>query len=579
MLARGRNARASLAVLLLAVGPAPLVAQQVDGVDLERRGLYEQALEAYRREIETDRADVSAWLGLERLLGQMGRLESLIPLIDTVLTEDPDNRFVREIELRTWSSLGRIDSLEAAAIRWIDVAPEATAPYRQWAFALARRGEYEQAIGILEKGKARLGGPALAPELARLHASAGNWHAAAEEWRSAVVANESYTLSAVAALRDAPKWARESLLAPLTHPDADPAASRLGAELLVMWERSAEGWALLDASLPEDDEDAVSVLARFVERTRRMDTADAARARGYALERLAGLSDGPDAERAVLEAAQAFADAGELGGARRMLEQLAESPTTAPADAGDAMATVIRVTIELGRVEEAEQRFLDWQERLNADDAEDLRRRLARAWIERGELDKASALLEQDASIGSLALLGWTRLYSGDLNGATELFRTAGPYALSREEATRRTGVLALMQRIEADSLPELGKALLTLARGDSAQAIEQLSETAGLLPQTGGRAEVLTMAGELAIARRDYGRAEPILLEALAADSVGPAAPAAEYAMAVVLTRTERLEEAEQRLEHLILAYSDSAVVPDARRLLDQLRGAVPRS
>jgi hypothetical protein len=31
--------------------------------------------------------------------------------------------------------------------------------------------------------------------------------------------------------------------------------------------------------------------------------------------------------------------------------------------------------------------------------------------------------------------------------------------------------------------------------------------------------------------------------------------------------------------LEHLILTYPESALVPQARRLLDQTRGAVPRT
>jgi hypothetical protein len=41
----------------------------------------------------------------------------------------------------------------------------------------------------------------------------------------------------------------------------------------------------------------------------------------------------------------------------------------------------------------------------------------------------------------------------------------------------------------------------------------------------------------------------------------------------------TGRPEEAAQQLEHLILGYPESAVVPQARRLLEQARGQVPRS
>jgi tetratricopeptide (TPR) repeat protein len=575
----GRNARVLPAVIVLVVGSTSLAAQQVDGTELERRGLYEEALGAYRQVLQTDRTNVTAWLGLERVLGQMNRLESLISLVDSALTELPEDRFLREIQLRAWSSLERMDSLEAAVIRWIQVAPESDDPYRQWAFALARRGDHDRAITILAEGRAQLGDTVLASELARMFASTGDWPAAAREWAAAVTKNESYSMSAVASLRDAPTWARDPLLRPLTPPEGDGAANRLGAELLVTWDRAEEGWTLLDSSLPGSSRQAAAVLERFIERTRRMGSADAARARGYALERLAELSTGQEAERARLEAAQAFADAGELGGARRMLERLAEVPAATPSDAGEAMATVIRVTIELGRIDEAQQRFQVWQDRMGADDVEDLRRHLGRAWIERGELARAEEILSSDTSIGSLALLGWVRLYLGDLRAAAELFRAAGPFALSREEATHRTGVLALIQRIEADSVPGLGSALLTLAQGDTASAVERLDDVARRMPPEGGRAELLTRAGELAVASGLYSDAEPLLLGALSADSAGPAAPVAEYALAVLFTRTERPDRAKQTLEHLILTYTDSAVVPDARRLLDQISGAIPKS
>jgi tetratricopeptide (TPR) repeat protein len=574
-----RNAWILLPVVMTAAGSVPSQAQQVDGTELERRGLYEQAVVAYRQVLQTDRTNVTAWLGLERVLGQMSLLESIFSLVDSVLAELPENRFVREIQLRAWSSLGRLDSLESAANRWIAAAPESTDPYRQWSFALARRGEYDRAIEILQAGRNQLGQTALASELARMYGSSGDWQAASGEWSTAVAENESHVMSAVAALRDAPAWARESALRPLTPPEGDSAAGRLGAELLVTWGRAEEGWSLLDSSLPSDRGRAAAALNRFIERTRRVGGEQSARARGYALERLAGITSGQESERARLEAAQAFADAGELAGARRMLERLAESPATTPSDAGEAMATVIRVTIELGRTDEAQQRFLEWQDRMSADATEQLRHRLAGAWIEQGELQRAETILEGDPTIGSLALLGWVRLYGGDLMGASELFRAAGPFALSREEATRRTGMMALIQRIEADSVPGLGPALLYLAQGDTARSVEGIGEAARTVPRLGGRAELLTLAGELAVASRDYSTAEPLLLDAIDADPGGPAAPAAEYALALLMSRTERPDLAKQRLEHLILTYTDSAVVPDARRMLDQLSGAIPRS
>ena len=58
-----------------------------------------------------------------------------------------------------------------------------------------------------------------------------------------------------------------------------------------------------------------------------------------------------------------------------------------------------------------------------------------------------------------------------------------------------------------------------------------------------------------------------------------GAAAPAAELEWARLLLRQARPADAVSHLEHLILAYPGSAVVPEARRELERAKGAIPRS
>ena len=58
-----------------------------------------------------------------------------------------------------------------------------------------------------------------------------------------------------------------------------------------------------------------------------------------------------------------------------------------------------------------------------------------------------------------------------------------------------------------------------------------------------------------------------------------GAAAPAAELEWARLLLRQGRSSDAVTRLEHLILTYPGSAVVPEARRELERAKGAIPRS
>src|SRR3989441_5892195 len=80
---------------------------------------------------------------------------------------------------------------------------------------------------------------------------------------------------------------------------------------------------------------------------------------------------------------------------------------------------------------------------------------------------------------------------------AQQLFRAAGPYAGERRDATERSGVLALLQQLPSDRFPELGAALLLVARGDSAGALAGLraaAERAG-----NARPDVLLQAGRIA--------------------------------------------------------------------------------
>ena len=67
--------------------------------------------------------------------------------------------------------------------------------------------------------------------------------------------------------------------------------------------------------------------------------------------------------------------------------------------------------------------------------------------------------------------------------------------------------------------------------------------------------------------------------MEALQADSMGPSAPTAEYSLGVVLADSGREDAAAERLEHMILTHPGSALVPEARRLLDRVRGAIPNN
>jgi hypothetical protein len=60
-------------------------------------------------------------------------------------------------------------------------------------------------------------------------------------------------------------------------------------------------------------------------------------------------------------------------------------------------------------------------------------------------------------------------------------------------------------------------------------------------------------------------------------AQAVPASSAAAEFALAELLVRTGKRDQAVIALEHLLVTWPTSAVVPQARRLLDVARGAVP--
>ncbi len=114
------------------------------------------------------------------------------------------------------------------------------------------------------------------------------------------------------------------------------------------------------------------------------------------------------------------------------------------------------------------------------------------------------------------------------------------------------------------------------MERGDTATAVAVLSSVAEALPARAGGAELYLLAAKIEVSRGRRGAAERFLRLADNAD-VPATAPAAELELARLLVGLERMKEAVDLLEHLIITYSESALVPQARRLLDEVRGAVP--
>jgi len=586
--------RRSLEVALVVL-VSPLSAQAIgQGFELERAGHYDQAASIYFATLRAEPANVSALLGLERVLPPLNRLSELLPAARRATAASPANVTLRGILLRTYVALNEPDSARAVALRWAAASPRDEGPYREWAIALEDVHRHADARAVLLSGRQAIGRPgAFGIELAELDRLTGDWQGAAREWAAALPDAPAQLTNAVSELAEAPEAERERIARVLTGEGAEGKEAgesamltrRLAAELLLGWGQAARAWIVFAPTVANPSSDALFALKRFADMAGARGTPDARRVRGLALARYGEMAPEPEAARAWADAARAFVEAGDRAAAREVLERVARDSSAPPDVQQLAQSAVVEALIDGGQLEEA-ARQLASDHRLSADDRAGLSRRLARARIAGGgDVDGAEVALANDSSIEGLAVAGWIALYRGRLKRALELFQAAGPYAGDRRDATERSEALALLQQVPRDSFPELGSALLLVARGDSTGAVAALSRAADRLDPGagGGRTDILLVAGR--IAARPGGSLEQqrtalaLFDEVVRTGGQGAAAPAAELEWARLLVRQGQSADAIQHLEHLILSYPGSALVPEARRELERAKGAIPQS
>jgi hypothetical protein len=355
-----------------------------------------------------------------------------------------------------------------------------------------------------------------------------------------------------------------------------PPGERLAAGLQLRWGEPLAAARRLSAAFRPGSVEGLDALREALETLRGPQTTELFLARATLLETLAERSPAPQRPRLRLEAAQAYTDGGDQVAARRLLASLAGDSAATPALAASATSTLVSVLVDEGGLEEADRRFRELAPLLGEEDRQRLAVRLAQGWVRAGRLGRADSLLVADSSVEALAIKGKVALFRGDLATARNLLAEAGPFTGERAAATERIGVLGLLQVLEADSLPALGEALFRLERRDSAAAATALERLAPAVPAEHGGAEVLLLAGRIRAGSGENPEAER-LYRAVVAQNVPASSAAAEFALADLLVRTGRNSVAITALEHLLLTWPTSAVVPQARRLLDLARGAVP--
>ena len=138
--------------------------------------------------------------------------------------------------------------------------------------------------------------------------------------------------------------------------------------------------------------------------------------------------------------------------------------------------------------------------------------------------------------------------------------------------------VAAVVDRVDfdaADTAPAIGKAFLALARGDSAGAAAQFAQAAENTPAV--RSVLLLTSAQIHASMKHDAEAAALWQRIIDKEKDSPEAPQAELEWARMLRRKNDAAGASAHLEHMILAYPQSALVPQARRELELAKSSIP--
>lgn len=530
-------------------------------LDLEAAGKYRDAAPLFRAALRTS-AVVNALLGLERVYAELGWSDSLVAPLDTLIAANPREETYRTVQLRTLQSLGKDADLRRAFERWIHDTPNNAAPYREYARLLLQKNQAVAADSILLRARQALGTTKdLQLELAQARAAQGQWVESAQAWRQALLTADYLEQAAAYALAPTPSSARQQIREIFLAPPIEVPSRRALADLETGWGSPADGWNALK-DLPPDSTaaDAWSEFAKRAEAEERWTIAREALELALRWKRTPELA---------LRAATAALNAGDASAALR-LAPLTDAHGDSSLVARAYLPLHARALAALGRPAEAE-RLVETYDRFLAPGARNsLTRTIAWGWVRTGNMTRARAALAATGVDGdSSDAAGWLALYEGNLKSARGLLRGG------TESSPELALALGLIARLKADSAPAIGHAFLALARGDSAGAIAQFLQAADQTPTV--RSLLLLTAAQVEAARKNDTAAIALWKRIVDSEGATPEAPQAELEWSRLLRRNGDNPGAAEHLEHMILTYPHSALIPQARRELELAKGAIP--
>jgi tetratricopeptide (TPR) repeat protein len=530
-------------------------------IELENSGKYRDAIPIYREAMRTHPTPIVV-VGRARACAEHGMTDSLLAPLDSLLTRYPKEALYHVVHLRSYQILRRYDAMRAAFERWVHDDPRNASPYGTYARMLIEIGQPATADSVIERGRVALG-PArdLQSEPAQLRAAMGDWETSAQAWRRTLANDAGLASAAAYSLAPAPATARAALRSIFGAAPVDVGARRALAELEITWGQPQAAWEALKV-LPADTATATA-WEEFGDRSMSEER--------YALARDA-LTAALRVRRTPALALKAATAALRAGSPALVLtltpaNEWGPDPATA---ARDYLPLHVEALAAMGRGADAERLVAKYDRYLAPGQHARMARLLASAWVRAGDLQRARAALGAsgpDADSSDAA--GLIALYEGRLDVARRMLRA------SQDQSADMALVMGIVSRTRGDNAPLLGAAFLALARGDSASAAEKFVEAAAQNPEAASA--LLLASSRIHAARGDAAGAIALWRRIVTEQGDAPEAAEAELEWARALRRSGDTKGATAHLEHLILSAPQSALLPQARRELELLRGSTP--
>jgi tetratricopeptide (TPR) repeat protein len=530
-------------------------------IELENSGKYREAIPIYRDAMRTHPTPIVV-LGLERSYAELGMTDSLLGPLDTLLTRYPKEALYHVVHLRSYQILRRYDAMRAAFERWVRDDPKNASPYGTYARMLIEIGQPATADSIIERGRVALGTARdLQYETAQLRAAMGDWETSARAWRRTLVNDAGLASAAAYSLAPAPAGVRPALRNIFSAAPADAGARRALAELEITWGQPQAAWEALRV-LPADTASATA-WEEFGDRAMSEERF------GLARDALTAALHVRPSPALALKAATAALRAGSPA-LVLTLTPSSEWGSDPASVVRDYLPLHVEALAALGRGADAERLVAKYDKYLAPGQHERMARLLATAWVRAGDLPRARAALgTSGADADSSDAAGLIALYEGRLDVARRLLRS------SQDQSADMALVMGIVSRVRGDNAPQLGAAFLSLARGDSVAAAQKFVEAATQNPEAASA--LLIAASRIHAARNDTPGAIALWRRIVAEHGDAPEAAEAELEWARALRRSGDTQGATAHLEHLILSAPQSALLPQARRELELLRGTVP--